>query len=117
MVRPTTACGWTSWTSREQSQESEEVQLTGKAFDSRLHYVAGVFYFHESGFVHDWVPFDGGLLMVDGNNLMDTTSYAGYAHADYEVTDKLGITVGARWSLRSQGLWASRSTRIKSLAT
>ncbi|MBU6443442.1 MAG: TonB-dependent receptor [Alphaproteobacteria bacterium] len=83
---------------QEQSQESEELQLTGKAFGSRLHYVAGVFYFHESGFVHDWVPFDGGLLMVDGNNLMDTTSYAGYAHADYEVTDKLGITVGARYS-------------------
>jgi len=86
---------------QRQQQFSEEVQLIGTAFDTRLNYVAGLYYFFEDGFVHDWVPFDGSLLAVqdDGLNLLNTNSYAGYVHAEYKVTDRLGLTLGGRYSV------------------
>jgi iron complex outermembrane recepter protein len=86
---------------QQQSQWTEELQLVGTALDSRLNYVAGLYFFHEDGFVHDWVPFDGSLLAVDDGslNLLNTNSYAGYVHADYKPTDQIGITLGGRYSV------------------
>ena len=86
---------------QRQQQFSEEVQLIGTLANSRLSYVLGLYYFYEDGFVHDWVPFDGGLLYVQdsGLNLLKTSSYAGYFHVDYKLTDQIGLTVGARYSL------------------
>lgn len=81
-----------------QRQLSEEVQLLGTALDSRLKYVAGLYYFNESGYIHDYVIFGDGLLQIDGPNSLWTQSYAGYLHADYAVTDRIGLTVGARYS-------------------
>jgi len=86
---------------QQQQQFTEELQLIGSAFGSRLNYVAGLYYFYEDGFVHDWVPFDGSLLAVQdlGLNLLNTNSYAGYVHGDYKITDRLGITLGGRYSV------------------
>jgi iron complex outermembrane receptor protein len=89
---------------QQQQQFTQEFQLIGTAFDSRLNYVAGLYYFYENGFVHDWVPFDGGLLAVDdsGLNLVRTSSYAGFVHADYKITDKFSLTAGARYSVEDK---------------
>ena len=89
---------------QQQQQFTQELQLVGTAFDSRLNYVAGLYYFYENGFVHDWVPFDGGLLAVDdsGLNLVRTSSYAGFAHADYKITDQFTVTAGARYSIEDK---------------
>jgi iron complex outermembrane receptor protein len=89
---------------QQQQQFTQEFQLVGTAMDSRLNYVAGFYYFYENGFVHDWVPFDGGLLAVDdsGLNLVRTSSYAGFVHADYKITDQLTFTVGARYSIEDK---------------
>jgi len=89
---------------QQQQQFTQELQLVGTAMDSRLNYVAGLYYFYENGFVHDWVPFDGGLLAVDdsGLNLVRTSSYAGFVHADYKITDQLGISAGARYSIEDK---------------
>ena len=86
---------------QRQQQYSEELQAIGKAFDGKLNWVAGLYYFHEEGYVHDWVPFDGSLLAVDdlGLNKLSTDNYAAYVHADYQVTDKFGITLGGRYSI------------------
>jgi iron complex outermembrane receptor protein len=81
-----------------QHQISEELQLIGDLMDSRLKLVAGLYYFNEGGYIHDFVTFGGGLLQIDGPNSLETTSYAGYVHADYKITDRLGITLGARQS-------------------
>ena len=81
-----------------QHQISEELQLIGDLWDSRLKLVAGLYYFNEGGFIHDFVNFGGGLLQLDGPNSLDTTSYAGYLHLDYKVTDQLGLTLGGRES-------------------
>ena len=82
-----------------QRQVSEEFQLLGKAFDNKLNYVAGLYYFNESGYVHDYVPFDTGYLYVyDYDNNIKTDSYAGYLHLDYKLTDAWGLTAGVRYS-------------------
>ena len=85
--------------SQAQRQISQEFQLTGKAFSDRLDYVAGLYYFQEGGYVHDYVPFDTGYLYVyDISNDVNTTSYAGYFHVDYKITDDWGVTAGGRYS-------------------
>jgi iron complex outermembrane receptor protein len=81
-----------------QHQVSQEVQLIGDLLDSRLQVVAGLYYFNEGGYIHDFVTFGGGLLQIDGPNSLDTTSYAGYVHLDYKVTDQWGLTLGGRES-------------------
>jgi len=81
-----------------QHQISEELQLIGDLLDSKLKLVAGLYYFNEGGYIHDYVTFGGGLLQIDGPNTLDTTSYATFIHADYRVTDNFGITLGGRES-------------------
>src|SRR5262249_11051444 len=64
----------------------------------RLSFVAGVFYFQEN----DWT-FGGAVapdyaLMSAGLRLSDNESIAGYAQADWQLTDRASITVGARYT-------------------
>ncbi len=84
--------------SQHQFQVSEELQLNGKAFDDRLNYVAGLYYFKEAGYVHDFVPFQGILYVFDIQNDVDTESYAGYLHLDYRVVGDFTLTLGGRYS-------------------
>jgi iron complex outermembrane receptor protein len=85
---------------QKQWQVSQEFQLTGRAFDDRLDYVAGLYYFTEQGYVHDFVPFDTAYLWIyDFRNNVHTDSYAAYTHLDFRVTSKLGLTFGARYSV------------------
>jgi iron complex outermembrane recepter protein len=81
-----------------QHQASEELQLLGTSFDSRLQWVYGLYFFHEAGGIHDFVVFGQGLLQIDGPNELETTSYATYLHADLKLTDRVGLTVGGRFS-------------------
>jgi len=89
---------------QQQQQFTEELQLVGTAFDQRLSYVAGLYYFYEDGFVNDWVPFDGGLLAVQDSdlNLLRTSSEAIYGHLDYKLTDQIGLTLGGRYSIENK---------------
>jgi len=82
----------------DQHQFTQELQLIGDLLDSRLKLVAGLYYFHEDGDVNDFVTFGDGLLQIYGPNQLDTKSYAGYLHADYKLTDKIGVTLGGRYS-------------------
>lgn len=79
-----------------QHQWSQEFQLIGNTLQGKLDYVLGAYYFWEGGHVHDFVALD--ILMVDGDNTVETTSYATFAHANYKVTDKFVVTAGARYS-------------------
>lgn len=81
-----------------QHQVSQELQFIGDLLDSRLKLVGGLYYFNEGGYIHDFVTFGGGLLQIDGPNSLNTTSYAGYVHLDYKITDQLGLTLGGRES-------------------
>jgi outer membrane receptor protein involved in Fe transport len=84
---------------QKQHQFSQELQLTGKAFSNRLDYALGLYYFTEGGYVHDFVPFNTAYLWIyDFKNDVNTKSYAAYAHLDFKITDKFGITAGGRYS-------------------
>jgi iron complex outermembrane recepter protein len=81
-----------------QSQFSQELQLTGKAFDEKLNYVLGGYYFQEKGDLRDFVTFAGGLLQVDGPGKVKTKAYAAYGQIDYRFSDLIGITLGGRYT-------------------
>jgi len=81
-----------------QKQFSQEVQLLGNAFDKKLNYVLGGYYFKESGNLHDFVTFPAGLLQVDGPNDLWTRNYAFFGQVDFRPSELLGFTVGGRYT-------------------
>ena len=83
---------------QHQSQVSQEFQLLGKALRGKLNYVTGLYYFKESGYVHDYVPFEGILEVYDVANDAENVNYAAYFHADYNPTSHWGFTVGGRYT-------------------
>ncbi len=83
---------------QHQFQVSEEIQLLGKAFDNRLDYVGGLYYFDEAGYVHDWVPFEGLLYVYDLDNDIENKDFAAFLHADYKLTDQISFTAGGRYT-------------------
>jgi iron complex outermembrane receptor protein len=83
---------------QQQDQFSQEFQLLGRMFDDRLNYVLGLYYFTEDGFVHDFVPFEGLLYVFDYQNDVDTESYAAFLHADFQITDRLTLIAGGRYT-------------------
>ena len=82
---------------QHQFQVSQEFQLNGKAFDNALNYVTGLYYFHEKGYVHDYVPFESILYVYDLQNDADNTNYAAFVHADYRLGN-FGFTAGGRYT-------------------
>ena len=83
---------------QHQWQVSQEFQLLGKALDNKLNYVAGLYYFNEAGYVHDYVPFESLLFVYDVANDVQNTDYAVFFHADYALTDHLSFTAGGRYT-------------------
>ena len=77
---------------------SQEFQLLGKALDNRLNYVAGLYYFKEAGYVHDYVPFESLLYVYDVANDVQNEDYAAFIHADFNLTDRFGFTAGGRYT-------------------
>src|SRR6185369_3671783 len=65
---------------QHQWQVSQEFQLLGKEFDDRLNYVAGLYYFEEAGYVHDYVPFEGLLYVYDFQNDVNNRNAAAFFH-------------------------------------
>ncbi len=83
---------------QHQWQASQEFQLLGKLLDNRLNYVAGLYYFKESGYVHDYVPFESLLYVYDVANDVVNEDYAAFVHADFNLTDRWGFTAGGRYT-------------------
>jgi len=81
-----------------QHEFSEELQLVGKAFNDRLDYALGAYYFTEGGHLHDYVTFPGALLMIDGPNDLNTRAEAIYAHLSYKLTDQFSVIAGGRYT-------------------
>ena len=88
----------------EHEQTSHELQITGTAFNDRLTYAAGLFYFAEEGtdnvFVSVFLPtpdFAAGFPAVISNYAdVDNTSEALYLQATWRVNDMFAITGGVR---------------------
>ncbi len=83
---------------QHQWQVSQEFQLLGKALDNRLNYVAGLYYFNEAGYVHDYVPFESLLYVYDVANDVQNTYYATFLHLDFALNDHLEFIAGGRYT-------------------
>lgn len=95
----------------EQEQLSQELQLSGLAFDGRLNWLAGIFYFDEHAVDDNDVKILSGSCEATGGvpncdveidllpfNEIDIESWAGFTHASYDFTDKLSMSLGARYT-------------------
>lgn len=100
---------WLSLKGEQSTQISQELRLAGIASDN-FSWLAGVFYMKEdierNESVDYWFHTAWGTSVgnqANGTSLGNTTqnittSYAVFANGTYELTDKLSVTAGLRWS-------------------
>lgn len=80
----------------EQDQFSQEFQLLGQAFDDRLNWIVGVYYFEEDGENINPVRFSQAHIQSGG--YFDSDSWAVFGQGTYDITDKLSLTIGLRYT-------------------
>jgi len=100
---------WLSLKGEESTQVSQELRLAGIASD-KFSWLAGAFYMKEdierNESVDYWFHTGWGTSVgnkANGTSLGNTTqnittSYAVFANGTYEITNKLSVTAGLRWS-------------------
>lgn len=89
---------------------SQELQLTGTAFEDRLAYVMGAFYFDETAETVNPQTYFGGGVDLDSNYGSNTEAWAVYAQLDYDLTERLKLTLGGRYTHETKDI--SRFFRI-----
>jgi len=77
-------------------QFSQEFQFSGQTRDERLNWLAGLYYFEEQGINTNPVFISVGTLRSGGSWDHDTSALFG--QLTYDLTDKLSLTVGARFT-------------------
>lgn len=77
-------------------QASQELQVIGSVLDDRLKFTLGAYYLKEKG--EDIEPLRFGFANFFSGGTIDNDSYAAYAQATFEVTDRLSITPGIRYT-------------------
>jgi outer membrane receptor protein involved in Fe transport len=80
----------------DQTQFTQELQLSG-AHD-RLDWTGGLYFFRESGGIHDLVPLGAGLLQVDGPNTLENVSAAAFGQLTFRILAAWSVTLGARYT-------------------
>ncbi len=82
-------------------QFTQELNLSGKAFDNRLNWIVGAFYYHLSG---TEIGANQALVLLNpsspntADNEVVNKSIAVFAQATYSITDDFRITGGIRWT-------------------
>ncbi len=76
---------------------TQELQALGDAFDGKLNYIGGLYYFHESG---TQVRQDniGAIHTLPQTVTPTTNSYSAYGQATYNFTDRLSAVAGLRYT-------------------
>ncbi len=85
-----------------QKQYSNEIQLSGLAWDDRWNWLLGFYQFHEEGDLTDHVTFPAGFLQIYGENFFDTDAFAIFTHNNFALTDRIGLTLGVRYTDESK---------------
>lgn len=80
----------------DSEQFSQELQVSGQSFKERLKWLTGLYYFEEENFnVNDVTfPFFG----VISGSITDNTSLALFFQGTYEITERLSLTAGLRYT-------------------
>jgi len=81
---------------------SQELQLAGSK--DRLNYVFGAYYFKDDGTTNNPQFFFGGANRFDSRYGFDTKAFAVYGQADFELTDRLTVTGGLRYTEETKGI-------------
>ncbi len=88
-----------TWDTTTHTQFTEEVQLCGAAFNGKLDWTTGAFYYDaddtNAGFVTLY-PYI--VQMQDTRDTQNTKNWAAFVHGIYHWTDKLSTTVGVRYT-------------------
>ncbi|MCF8474038.1 MAG: TonB-dependent receptor [Emcibacter sp.] len=89
----------------KQSQFSQEIQLSGVSFDGKLNWLAGIYGFNEKASDDNDVKLVSGTFDIIGLELdltplsdIKVNSLAGFFHGTYDVTEKLSVTAGLRYT-------------------
>jgi len=77
-----------------QNQFTQELQLLGT--QDRLNWILGGYYFHEEGKNVNILDFTVSNFRSGGK--FDNKAWAAFAHATYDLTDRLHLTVGGRYT-------------------
>lgn len=80
----------------DQEQLSQELQLLGKSFDDRLNWILGFYYFQEDGLNINELDFL--ISSFRSGGYFDNSSQAIFAQGTFDVTDRLHLTAGIRWT-------------------
>lgn len=79
-----------------QNQLSQELQLTYAA--ERLHAVGGLFFFHETDRTFSGLLGPDIALVTGSVNDQKTNSYAAYGQGTYDLTERVSLTAGLRYT-------------------
>lgn len=80
----------------DQEQVTQELQLLGRHFDDRLNWILGFYYFEEDGLNVNLLDFS--ISSFRSGGFFDNSSIAVFAQGTYDVTDRLHLTAGVRWT-------------------
>jgi iron complex outermembrane receptor protein len=94
------------WTVNDTDTFTQEIRLSGNAMDDRLKYVVGAYYYDEDSYsfigdeINLWISNDIRVPLPFFSRFydVDVESYAAFAQIDYDITDRLTITVGGRFT-------------------
>jgi iron complex outermembrane receptor protein len=85
-------------------QFTQELQLIGSV--GELNYIGGLFYMTEESDADN--PFILGFGTLNNFYGVETESIAAFAHAEYDITEKLTLTGGVRWTTEEKTLYIER---------
>lgn len=80
----------------DHNQFTQEFQLLGEAFEGRLNYIVGAYYFREEGALAEHVTFSPVDFISGGD--VDNDSLALFSQATFDITDRLSLTAGLRYT-------------------
>ncbi len=94
-----------------QDQFSQEFQFSGLAFDQRLNWVTGLYYFEEDGLSGGFVDVYEELYTFIGLDIgyvlpiwIDNKSYSAFGQGTFALSDQLSITAGLRYTRDKKGV-------------
>ncbi|WP_417320681.1 TonB-dependent receptor [Emcibacter sp.] len=79
-----------------QEQFTQEFQVLGNSMEGKLNWIVGLYYFNETGNHIDVIEIPGAVF--DSGGSIDNTSKAVFGQATYDFTNKLSLTLGARYT-------------------
>jgi iron complex outermembrane recepter protein len=80
----------------QHDQLSQEIDILGNAFGDRLNWILGLYYFQEEGTNLNFVTFP--VVSFQSGGSIDNDNRAVFGQATYDLTEKLSLTAGMRWT-------------------